>query len=186
MAVVVPAGARDVQEAFRPSAAGRHPRGASVVFRSDPRVAQGLPHSSSRRMRISDLSDELSGIPYAKKIAGQLGVLVGLLRLPPRALDQPGDHEPDRVHLLDVRLRTRSPAAPARAGQLLGWPTSSPTPARIAGTARESSCRFTSGRRFAMPTGRAARGRYRRPGPAPRSPRPSDHCQPRGRSANRA
>ena len=158
------------------------PSGASVVFRSDPRVARGLPHSSSRRMRISALFPRSAVSPTPRRSPASS---TSCRPSTTSSLRDLRTKQPVRATFSTCACRPGSPAAPALAGQLLGG-RRAPRRRQGSGTAPEFSRRFTSGRRFGMPTGRAARGRDRRPGPAPRSPRPSDPCQPKGRSANRA
>ena len=61
----------------------------------------------------------------AAKITDDLDVLLGVLRLPGRALDPPADHEPDRVDLRDrPAAEPGSPRAPAPAPPGSRWRSS--------------------------------------------------------------
>ena len=85
------------------------------------------------------LSDELSGIRYAKKITGRLDVLLAFYDFPLEHWINLRTTNPIGSTFSTCACGPGSPAAPTRAGQLLGWPTNSSTPPRIAGTAREYS-----------------------------------------------
>ncbi len=78
-----------------------------MVFRSGPRWPKGsrtVPRGECESQRLFRRAQRH---PLRQEDHRPARRPAGLLRLPPRALDQPADHEPDRVHLLDVRLRTR-------------------------------------------------------------------------------